>query len=221
MTITITAYDWVPEGAEGLVRDLRVRWALEETGAPYKVRPVSLSAAKEPAHRALQPFGQVPTYEEDGLVLFESGAIILHIAENHPGLFPDDANGRARAVAWMFAAVDTVELPIWDRAMARVLEGGKAWTKERLPAIEAQIRGRLGELSNWLGDAEWLDGAFSAGDLMMLSVLRHPAGRDIAEEYPNLAAYLERGLARPAFKRALEAQLACFNGKPPAGWEHP
>lgn len=217
MTVTITAYDWMPEGARGLVRDLRVRWALEEVGVPYEVRHLSLREVKQPAHRALHPFGQVPTYEEDGLVLFESGAIVLHIGQRHPGLLPVDAAARARAIVWIFAAVDTVEVPIWDRAMAVVLEGGRDWTKARLPMIDARIRERLGELSDRLGDAEWLEGAFSAGDLMMVSVLRLPGGRAIAGEYPNLAAYLARGEARPAFGRALAAQMAGFGGSPPAG----
>ncbi|MFM9270933.1 glutathione S-transferase family protein [Halomonas elongata] len=217
MTITITAFDWVPEDARGLVRDLRVRWALEEVGVPYNVRYLSLSDAKEPAHRSLQPFGQVPTYEENSLALFESGAILLHIAESYPGLFPNDAHGRARAISWVFAAVDTVEVPIMDHAMANILEGDKDWTKARLPLIEERIRVRVSELSDRLGDAEWLDGAFSAGDLMMVSVLRHPTGRGIAERYPNLADYIARGEARPAFQRALDAQLAGFNGKPPVG----
>ncbi|MFT4193271.1 glutathione S-transferase family protein [Ottowia sp.] len=218
MTITITAFDWMPEGARGLVRDLRVRWALEEVGVPYAVRPVSLRTVKEPAHRALHPFGQVPTYEEGGLVLFESGAIVLHVAQRHPGLLPQDAAARARAIGWMFAAIDTVELPIWDRSMAVVLEGHEDWTAARLPLIERRIRERLGELSARLGDGEWLEGAFSAGDLMMVSVLRLPSGRATVAEFPNLAAYLARGEARPAFQRALAAQLAGFSGQPPAGW---
>ncbi|OBX36144.1 disulfide-bond oxidoreductase YfcG [Halomonas elongata] len=219
MTITITAFDWVPKDARGLVRDLRVRWALEEVGMPYDVRYLSLRDAKEPAHRSLQPFGQVPTYEENSLALFESGAIILHIAESYSGLLPDDAHGRARAISWMFAAVDTVEVPMWDYAMATILEGDKDWTKARLPIIEERIRVRVSELSSRLGDAEWFDGTFSAGDLMIASVLRHPTGRRIAEEYPNLADYIARSEARPAFKRALDAQLTGFNGKPPAGWQ--
>lgn len=218
MTVTITAFDWVPEDARGLVRDLRVRWALEEVGVPYDVRYLSLHEAKGSAHRALHPFGQVPTYEDDGIVLFESGAIVLHIAECHSGLFPTDVSGRARAIGWMFSAVDTVEVPIWDWAMAKIFEGDKDWTKARQPIVEQRIRERLGELSNWLGATDWLDGAFSAGDLMMVSVLRHPSGRAIAGEYPNLTAYVARGEARPAFKRALDSQLAGFNGSPPTGW---
>jgi glutathione S-transferase len=218
MTVTITAFDWVPDLARGLVRDLRVRWALEEVGQPYDVRYLSLGTQKEPAHRALQPFGQVPTYEEEGLVLFESGAIVLHIAQRQAGLLPSDANARARAIGWMFAALNTVEVPIWDRVFAKVIEHDKSWSKPRLPVVEERVRERLGELSYRLGEAEWLDGAFSAGDLMMVSVLRITRGA-IVDDYPNLAAYVARGEARPAFKRALDAQMAGFTGKPPAGWQ--
>jgi glutathione S-transferase len=217
MTVTITAFDWVPDLARGLVRDLRVRWALEEVSQSYDVRCLRFGAQKESAHRVLQPFGQVPTYEEDGLVLFESGAIVLHVAERHAGLLPDDGNARARAIEWMFAALNTIEPPIWDRVFATVMERDENWSKPRLPSVENRIRERLGELSERLGDAEWLDGAFSAGDLMMASVLRIPRGA-IVEEYPNLAAYVARGEARPAFKRALNAQMAGFTGTPPAGW---
>lgn len=218
MTVTLTAYDWMPDGARGLVRDLRVRWALEEVGVPYHVRPLSLQTVKLPAHRAIQPFGQVPTYESDGVTLFESGAIVLHIAERHPGLMPQDAKARASALSWMFAAIDTVEGPIWERVMAVLTEGHHDWTAQRLPLLDARIRASLGYLSDRLGDGEWLDGAFSAGDLLMLSVLRIPSGRRIVAEFPNLAAYLTRGEARPAFQRALAAQLAGFTGQPPDGW---
>ena len=218
MTVTITAFDWVPDFAQGLVRDLRVRWALEEVGQPYDVRYLSLGAQKEPAHRARQPFGQVPTYEEEGLVLFESGAIVLHIAERHAGLLPKDAAARARAIQWVFAALNTIEFPIWDRVFATLFEADKGWSKPRLPAVEERVRERLGELSQRLRDGEWLDGAFSAGDLMMVSVLRILRGSGIVEEYAKLAAYVARGEARPAFKRALDAQMAGFTGKPPPGW---
>ncbi|HMR32677.1 MAG TPA: glutathione S-transferase family protein [Geminicoccaceae bacterium] len=217
MTVTVTAFDWVPDLARGLVRDLRARWALEEVGQPYDVRHLAFGAHKEPAHRALQPFGQVPIYEEDGLVLFESGAIVLHIAQRHAGLLPDDANARARAIGWMFAALNTVELPIRDLFFTKVVERDKSWSKARLPVVEERVHERLGELSHRLGDAEWLDGAFSAGDLMMVSVLRTTRGA-IVDEYPNLAAYVARGEARPAFRRALDAQMAGFTGRPPAGW---
>ncbi|HEX4513450.1 MAG TPA: glutathione S-transferase, partial [Polyangiaceae bacterium] len=166
MTITITAFDRSPDGGQGLSRDTRVRWALEEVGEPYEVRPLSFRAMKEPAHLALHPFGQIPTYEEGDLVLFETGAIVLHIAEHHAGLLPEDSNARARAIAWMFAAVNTVEPPIFELVTAKIIERDQPWSKERLPLVEQRVRDRLKQLSARLGDAEWLDGAFSAGDLM-------------------------------------------------------
>src|SRR5580658_5749150 len=171
MTATITAFERSPDRGRGLARDMRVRWALEEVGQAYEVRLVSFGVMKEPAHRALHPFGQIPTYEEGDLVLFESGAIVFHIAERHPGLLPDDANARARAITWMFAAINTVEPPILDLQTAKFLEGDKTWYAERLPLVKERIRDRLGVLSGRLGDAEWLDGAFSAGDLLMVTVL--------------------------------------------------
>jgi glutathione S-transferase len=165
---------------------------------------------KEPAHLALHPFGQIPTYEEGDLVLFESGAIVLHLALNHAGLLPDDPNARARAMAWMFAAVNTVEPPILDLQNIKFQEGDKSWYQERLPLVQDRIRVRLGELSARLGDAEWLDGSFSAGDLMMVSVLLRLKPSGMLGEYPRLSAYVARGEARPAYKRAFEAQLAVF-----------
>src|SRR6202012_4575985 len=208
MTITITAFERSPDGGRGLARDTRVRWVLEEAGLPYDVRLVSFGAMKEPAHLALHPFGQIPTYEEGDLVLFETGAIVLHIAQLYDGLLPDEADARARAIAWMFAAVNTVEPPILELVTAKLLEGDKPWTKERLPLVEDRVRNRLKELSARLGDADWLDGAFSAGDLMMVSVLLRLKSSGILDEYPNLAAYVARGDARPASKRAFDAQLA-------------
>jgi glutathione S-transferase len=210
MTITITAFERSPDGGRGLARDTRVRWALEEVGQPYDVRLLSFKAMKEPEHLALQPFGQIPTYEEDDLVLFESGAIILHIAERHAGLLPRDANARARAITWMFAALSTVEPPIVDRSSARFQEGDKSWYEERLAMIDERIHKRLGELSRCLGDADWLDGAFSAGDLLMISVLQRIKSAGILDEYPNLSAYVARGEARPAYQRAFADQLAVF-----------
>jgi len=210
MTITITAFERSPDRGRGLARDMRVRWALEEVGQPYEVRLLSFKAMKEPAHLALQPFGQIPTYEEDGLVLFESGAIVFHIGERYPGLLPDEANARARAITWMFAALGAIEPPIIDLAIAKILEGDKPWSEQRRPIVEERIRVRLRELSNRLGDADWLDGAFSAGDLMMISVLLRLKSSGILDEYPNLAAYIARGEARPAYKRAFAAQLAVF-----------
>jgi len=208
MAITITAFERSPDGGKGLARDTRVRWALEEVGQPYQVRLVSFRAMKEPAHLALHPFGQIPTYEEGDLALFETGAIVLHVAQRHAGLLPDDANARARATAWMFAAVNTVEPPILDLATARLFEADKPWSRERQPLVEDRVRDRLKQLSARLGDADWLDGAFSAGDLMMASVLLRVRSSGILDEYPNLAAYLARGEARPAYQRAFAAQLA-------------
>jgi glutathione S-transferase len=217
MTITITAFERSPDGGKGLARDTRVRWALEEVGQSYEVRLVSFGAMKEPAHLALHPFGQIPTYQEGDLALFETGAIVFHIAERHAGLLPGDANARARAITWMFAAVNTVEPPILDLVTAKFMEGDKPWAGQRMPLVEGRIRGRLDQLSARLRDADWLDGAFSAGDLMMVSVLLRLKPSGILDGYPNLAAYVARGEARPAYKRAFAAQLAVNTGKPPAG----
>ena len=211
MTVTITAFEQSPDGGKGLARDTRVRWALEEVGQPYEVRLVSFHAMKEPAHRAVHPFGQIPTYEEGDLALFETGAIVFHIAERRAGLLPDDANARARAITWMFAALNTVEPPILELATAKFLEGDKPWSKQRMPLVVDRIRGRLDQLSARLGDADWLDGAFSAGDLMMASVLLRLKSSGILDEYPKLAGYVARGEARPAYKRAFDAQLAVYN----------
>jgi glutathione S-transferase len=210
MTITITAFERSPDGGRGLARDTRLRWALEEVGQPYEVRLVSFHAMKEPAHLALHPFGQIPTYEEDDLALFETGGIVFHIGERHAGLLPDDANARARAITWMFAALNTIEPPILELGVARLLEGDKTWYKERLPLVEDRVRDRLEQLSRCLGDANWLDGVFSAGDLMMVSVLLRLKSSGILTEFPNLAAYVGRGEARPAYKRAFDAQLAVY-----------
>lgn len=210
MTITITAFANSPDRGRGLARDMPVRWALEEVGQPYDVRLVSFREMKEPAHRALQPFGQIPTYEEGDLALFESGAIVFHIADRYPGLLSHDATARARAITWMFAAVSTIEPPIVERSTAMILERDKAWFEARLPMLEERILDRLGELSARLGKAEWLDGEFSAGDLLMVQVLRRLGGSDLLD--PNLSAYVARGEARPAFKRAFAAQRAVFTG---------
>jgi glutathione S-transferase len=217
MTITITAFERSPDGGKGLARDTRVRWALEEVGQPYEVRLVSFRAMKEAAHLALHPFGQIPTYEDGDLALFETGSIIFHIAERHAGLLPDDANARARAITWMFAAVSTVEPPILELVTARILEDDKPWTKERLPLLADRIRGRLRQLSARLGGADWLDGGFSAGDLMMVHVLQRLKPSGLLDEYPNLSAYVARGEARPAYKRAFAAQLAVNTAARPAG----
>jgi len=213
MIPTITAFESSPDRGQGLARDMRVRWALEEVGQPYEVRLVSFREMKEPAHLALHPFGQIPTYEEGDLALFETGAIILHIAQRHAGLLPDDANARARAIAWMFAALNTVEPPIVERSAAVLLERDKPWYEARLPILDDRVRARLGQLSRRLGEADWLDGAFGAGDLMMVSVLHRSESSGILAEYPNLLAYLARGQARPAYKRAFADQLAVFTGQ--------
>ncbi len=210
MRPVITAFERSPDGGKGLARDTRVRWALEEAGQPYDVRLVSFAAMKAPAHLALNPFGQIPTYEEGDLVLFETGAIVLHIAQGHGGLLPDEANARARAIAWMFAALNTVEPPILDLANARLLEADKAWAAQRMPLVADRIRGRLGQLSDRLASADWLDGAFSAGDLLMVSVLLRLRMSGLLDEYPNIAAYVARGEARPAYKRAFQAQRAVW-----------
>ncbi|MGY4395958.1 glutathione S-transferase [Sphingomonas sp. UYAg733] len=217
MTITITAFERSPDGGRGLARDTRVRWAIEEVGQPYKVRLVSFQAMKEPAHLALHPFGQIPTYEEGDLAVFETGAIVFHIAEHHAGLLPEDANARARAITWMFAALNTVEPPILDLTIARIFEDDKPWAEERLPLVVERLRVRLNQLSVRLGDAEWLDGIFCAGDLLMVSVLLRLRMSGILDEYPNLADYVARGEARHAYKRAFAAQLAINAAPPPAG----
>jgi glutathione S-transferase len=210
MSPTITGFKASPDRGQGLARDMRVRWAFEEVGQAYEVRLLTFAEMKEPAHLALQPFGQIPTYEEGDLVLFETGAILLHIAERHAGLLPDDANARARAISWMFTALNTMEPPILDLQNAVLLERDKPWSEPRLLLVKDRIRTRLGQLSNRLGDADWLDGAFSVGDLMMVSVLLRLGASGLVDEYPNLAAYIVRAEARPAYRRAFEAQLAVF-----------
>ena len=208
MTITITAFERSPDGGKGLARDTRVRWALEEVGQPYEVRLVSFADMKAPDHLAVHPFGQIPTYEEGSLSLFETGAIVFHLAEHHAGLLPEDSDARARAITWMFAALNTIEPPIIELMTARILEGDRPWAEERLPLIMDRIRVRMSQLAVRLGDADWLDGAFSAGDLIMASVLLRLRMSGILDEYPNLAAYVARAEARPAYRRAFAAQLA-------------
>jgi glutathione S-transferase len=216
MTPIITAFENSPDRGRGLARDMPVRWALEEVGQPYGVRLVSFEAMKQPEHLERHPFGQIPTYEEGDVALFESGAIVFHLAERHPGLLPDDANARARAISWMWAALTTVQQPIVDRETSILLEKDKSWYEERLPMLDDRVRTRLAQLSIRIGDADWLDGDFSAGDLLMVNVLRRPAALSFLGDYPNLFAYVERGEARPAFKRAFADQLAVFTGEPPA-----
>jgi len=208
MMIIITAFERSPDGGKGLARDTRVRWALEEAGQPYEARLVSFRAMKEAAHLALHPFGQIPTYEEGDLALFETGSIVLHIAERHPGLLPVNANARARAITWMFAALNTVEPPILELVIVKVTEGDKPWKNERLPLVQDRVRARLAQLATRLGDADWLDGGFSAGDLLMVSVLLRLRPSGILSEFPRLTAYVARGEARPAYQRAFAAQLA-------------
>lgn len=217
--ITITAYDWVPDFAQGQVRDLRVRWALEETGQNYAVRYLSQGQQKEAAHRALQPFGQVPTYEEGDLTLFESGAIVWHIAERFPGLRPTEPAGQSLSLEWLFAALNTLEPPIMDRAQMTIFEVAEPWAKLRLPGIDERINERLQEASDRLGTAESFGGSFSAGDLMMVSVLRIIEGEGLVEAFPNLADYVARATERPAFQQALSDQLAGFTGNPPPGFD--
>ncbi len=211
MSPTITAFEQSPDRGKGLSRDMRVRWALEEVGQPYDVRLLSFAQLKKPAHLALQPFGQIPTYEEGDLALFDSGAIALHIAERYAGLLPNAANARARAVTWMFAAVSTMEPPIVEHGMTRLFETGEPWYEQRMTVLDKRVRTRLGELAAYLGDADWLDGEFSVGDLLMISVLLRIRSSGLLDEYPNLAAYVARGEARPAYQRAFAAQLAVFN----------
>jgi glutathione S-transferase len=213
--VVITAFERSPDGGKGLARDMRVRWALEEVGRPYDVRLVSFDAKQQPAHLRLHPFGLIPTFQEGDLTLFESGAIVLHLADEHAGLFPEDRNARARAITWMFAALSTVEPPILELVTVRILEGDRPWAEERLPLVADRIRDRLVALATHLGDADWLDGDFSAGDLMMVSILLRLRPSGLLDEFPTLAAYVARGEARAAYQRAFAAQWA-VNG-PQAG----
>ncbi|WP_408589125.1 glutathione S-transferase family protein [Novosphingobium sp.] len=211
MTITITGFASSPDRGRGLARDMRVRWALEEVGQAYAMRLLSFAELKQAAHIAHHPFGQIPTYEDgQGLVLFEAGAIVLHIAENHVGLLPVDPQARSRAIMWMFAALNTVEPVLLERETAMLIERERDWHHERLPLIEQRIRERLGQLSDRLGDAEWLDDEFSAGDLMMASVLIRTKSSGLMDEHANLVAYVARAEARPAYQRAFAAQLAIY-----------
>ena len=212
MTIVITAFERSPDGGKGLARDTRVRWALEEAGLAYEVRLVSFRGMKEPAHLRLHPFGQIPTYEDGSLSLFETGSIVFHLAEQHAGLLPQDRDARARAITWMFAALNTVEPPILELTTAKIFEADKPWSEARLPLVEGRVRARLDQLSAHLGGADWLDDAFSAADLLMVTVLRRLNGSGLLEKYPNLLAYVARGEARPAYKRAFDDQLAVFTG---------
>lgn len=210
MTPTITAFEKSPDRGRGLARDMRVRWALEEVGQPYDVKLQSFETMKQPQHRERNPFGQIPTYEEGDLTLFESGAILLYIGQRHKGLLPGEDHARARAIMWMFAALNTVEPPIFDRSLVQILERDQPWFEQRLASLDKLIRMRLGDLSKHLGDDEWVNGAFSAADILMVTTLRRLQGTGILEEFPNIAAYVARAEARPAYKRAFDAQLAVF-----------
>ncbi|WP_235303200.1 glutathione S-transferase family protein [Sphingopyxis sp. MWB1] len=206
----ISVFERSPDQGRGLARDMPVRWALEEVGRPYTTRPLSFAAMKADAHRARHPFGQIPTFEEGGLVLFESGAILLHIASHYPGLLPAEPHVRARAIGWLFAALSTIEPPILDRERAHYLEKDEPWYAQRMPLLDQAIRSRLTDLSRRLGKADWLDGDFSVGDLAMVSVLRRIEGAGLYELFDNITAYVARATARPAFTRAFEAQKTAF-----------
>ncbi|OWU85582.1 glutathione S-transferase [Oceanicola sp. 22II-s10i] len=213
MSITITAFDRSPDGGRGLARDTRIRWALEEVGQPYSVRPVTFDDLKRPGHLALNPFGQIPTYEDGAVALFESGAIVLHVAQTYPGLLPEAPAARARAVSWVFAALSTIEPPILELEGTGHSERDRPWHAERVPLMRDRLHRRLAQLAAHLGDSDWLDGAFSAGDLMMASVLLRVKSSDLLDVHPTLAAYLARAEARPAYRRAYEAQRS-FNTRP-------
>lgn len=212
---TITAFGWVPDFAKGQVRDLRVRWPLEEVGRSYDVRLLDGVTVKAAEHRSRQPFGQVPTYQEGDLTLFESGAILLHIARKYPGLLPEDPAGRAHAEQWVFAAMTSVEPAVQDLALVNIFEADKPWAAQRRPLSEQRVHGRLQDLSRRLGDQDYLESEFSAGDLMMTCVLRGLKDTALLDAYPNVTAYVARCEARPAFQRALAAHLADFTDQPP------
>ena len=207
MTPTITAFAASPDRGRGMARDMRVRWALEEVGRAYEVRLLSFAEMKEAAHLARQPFGQIPTYEDGEVTLFETGAIVLHVAERFGGLLPEGA-ARGRAVSWIFAAVSTVEPALLELETARFFDAGQPWAEARLPLVHGRVARRLGQLSAHLGGADWLDGGFSAGDLMMVGVLYR--FQDALVGFPNLVNYVARGAARPAFQRAFAAQFAVY-----------
>ncbi|MEI9996099.1 MAG: glutathione S-transferase family protein [Rhizomicrobium sp.] len=208
--ITVSAFKWVPPFAQGVVRDLRVRWALEEAGMTYESKLIGFEDQKTPAYRAMQPFGQVPAYQEDGLVLFESGAILLHIARRSAILLPTDLAARDRAITWLFCALNTIEVVVQPYAELDAFHAGEAWTQARRPQLAARVRLRLQELAASLGDKDYLDGRFTAGDLMMTTVLRILRGTDFVAAEPALASYQQRCEARPAFQRALAAQMGDF-----------
>ncbi len=206
----LTAFATSPDRGQGLARDMRVRWAPEELGVPYDVQLLSFDELKQPAHLARNPFAQIPTWQDGGQILFESGAIVLHLAEQHPGLLPTDPDARMRAIMWVFAALNTVEPPIVERSMAWVLEREQPWYAQRLPMLDERVRMRLVQLSAWLGKTLWLEGDFSVGDLMMASVLLRLKSSGLLDEYPQVVAYVGRATQRSAYQRAFAAQLAVF-----------
>lgn len=208
--VEVTAFRWVPPFAEGLVRDLRIRWALEEIGRSYRVRLLDATNPRPPEYFLEQPFGQVPAYRDDEVQLFESGAILIHLAISDERLLPFERAPRMRAIAWLIAALNSVEPMILELANIDIFNRGQDWTKERRPQVTDRIAARLRLLSDALGDREWLEGRFTIGDLMMVSVLRNLRHTDLVAGQPNLAAYVARGEARPAFQRALADQLAVF-----------
>jgi glutathione S-transferase len=211
--ITVTAFRWVPEFARGLVRDLRVRWALEEAGLPYREKLIGPEDQASADYRALQPFGQVPAFEEDGVKLFESGAIALHIGARSPALMPSDDAGRARATTWVFAAINSIEPRVAQLAEIDLFGAGHEWAKARRPEVETFVKRRLSELAACLGNREYLEGRFTVGDLMMTTVLRILRHTDLVAAEPRLKAYQDRCEARPAFGRALGAQMAAFEAR--------
>lgn len=215
--ITVTAFKWVPPIAQGLVRDLRVRWALEEAGLPYETRLIGPADQDAPDHRARQPFGQVPVYEEDGLVLFESGAIVLHVGQRCEALLPAEPHARARAVQWVIASLNSIETWVQQLTAIDLFFAAEEWARLRRPGLEQSVRRRLGDLAARLGDRDFLDGRFTAGDLMMTTVLRILRHTDLLDEAPlrPLRAYQARCEDRPAFARALAAQMAPFAEGPP------
>ncbi|WNG61940.1 glutathione S-transferase family protein [Archangium gephyra] len=208
--IRVSAFRWVPPFAQGLVREFRVRWALEEAGLPYEERLIGPEDQPSESYRRLQPFGQVPAYEEEGLVMFESGAIVLHIAERSEALMPSEPNARARTKTWMFAALNTMETPIQNLAEVDLFHAGEEWVKQRRPQVVEEVRTRLGELGKCMAGREYLEERFTAGDLLMTTVLRILRHTELLAEFPVLDAYRLRCEARPAFKKAMADHMAPF-----------
>lgn len=214
MKPVITAFEDSPDHGEGHARDMRVRWALEEVGCDYDVRLVPFSELKSPTHRAVHPFGKIPTFEDGDLTLFESGAIVLHLAQTRPGLMPADPVARERAIVWLFAALNTVEPPIIEREAAMLLDKEESWYRDRASKLDDAVRERLGEVAAYLGERDWLEDNFTVGDLMMVMVLRRlEDGPNLLAEFPNLLAYVARGEARPGYRRAFAAQKAVFDAQ--------